>query len=121
MRKVRCRVVDKASGEPIGGVVVHLALRLGDSHSHIHLPVTALRSDAIGYVSFDLQPLIDAGVDTAGGLLVSAPQLRLKDKDLLGALLGDGDGSSGTTGSGSSSTRAAVLLHSSDDVVPDDA
>ena len=79
-----------------------------------------LCSDATGYLSFDLQRLIDAGVDSAGAVLVSAPQLGLRDKDLLGDLISElVRGGSDSPETGASSTRLCgdALLDTNEDVV----
>ncbi len=63
----------------MAGIVVSLSIRAAGRS----VPVSTLRSDATGYVSFDLKSLIDAGVDSVPGLLVSATQIGLKDFDVL--------------------------------------
>lgn len=73
-KRVRCHVLDQASGEPLGGVVVSLSVRPGDDGAAPAIPVATLCSDPTGYLSFDLQELISAGLDMASGVLVSAPQ-----------------------------------------------
>lgn len=82
LRKVRCRLLDRTSGRPIPGVVVSLFLQ-PDEGSALRFPVATLASDATGYLSFDLAPLIKLGLDIVPGLLVSAPEVGLKDQPLL--------------------------------------
>jgi hypothetical protein len=81
LRKVRCRLLDRASGQPVAGIVVSLAIDVDQNGPRIS--VGTLKSDATGYVSFDLQHLLDLGLETAVSLLVTSPRVRLKDHDLL--------------------------------------
>lgn len=84
LNKIRGRLLCQTSGEPVAGVVVSLSIAI-DEKSHI--PVSTLKSDATGYFSFDLQPLIKAGLDTVSGLFISAPQVGLQNYNLLKTLL----------------------------------
>lgn len=86
LTKVRCRLIDKATGQPLAGIVVSLSVGLDEAAKSI--PVSTLRSDATGYLSFDLKSLIDLGLDVVPGLYVSAPQIALKDFNLLGVNAG---------------------------------
>src|SRR5690348_3667868 len=122
LRKVRCRLLDQDSGQPLPGIVVTLALGTGEDGDGPHIPVSSLSSDATGYLSFDLQPLIDLGLDTASSLLVSAPQLGIEERDLLGTFAGvdgggngAGDGGGGNPGRGGG--RAAALAAMQPNVV----
>jgi hypothetical protein len=117
LKKVRCRVLDQASGEPLGGVVVSLSVRPGDDGAGPAIPVASLCSDSTGYLSFDLQELITAGLDMASGVLVSAPQAGVKDRDLLAPLMrSDGDGGGG---GGRAVVRQALLVRGENPNVSD--
>lgn len=85
LQKVRCRLLDRKSARPIAGVIVNLSVALdGDKKSCV--PVSTLRSDTTGYLSFDLTPLIKLGLDQVQGILLSAPRIGLKGSDLLAML-----------------------------------
>jgi hypothetical protein len=71
----------------------------------MRIPVGTLCSDATGYVSFDLKPLIDLGLQTASGLLISAPCAGLHNYNLL-----ETSGSSRRI-EGESSSRVALPSH----------
>src|SRR5437870_4067474 len=92
LKKVRCRLLDQTTGQPLAGIVVNLSLAIGEE-AKSSIPVSTLRSDTTGYLSFDLQPLIKLGLDSVSAVLVSAPQLGLKDRNLLERLsASDSDG-----------------------------
>lgn len=87
LKKVRCRFLDRSTGVPVGGVVASLSVAFGDETKSIRFPVATLFSDATGYMSFDLKPIIDLGLPTASGLFISAPKFRLTNYDLLSSLV----------------------------------
>jgi len=98
LTKVRCRLLDKGTGQPLAGVVVSFSVGVAEKS----IPVSTLRSDATGYLSFDLKSLVDSGLDSVPGMYVSAPQIGLKDFDFLGE-------SAGPAGDISSSLSASAL------------
>lgn len=81
--KIRCRFLHHTTGKPVSGVVASLSISLGESVSSHNLSVGTLCTDATGYLSFDLKPLIDAGIAEASHILISAPKFGLKNLDLL--------------------------------------
>jgi hypothetical protein len=83
LKKVRCRFLNRRSGQPLAHIVA--TLYAVEQESFL-LPVATLRSDATGYMSFDLQPLVAFGIVTADKLLISAPQVGLKGHDLLASI-----------------------------------
>ena len=90
LSKVRARLLDQTTGQPIAGVAVSLSIAVGDGNRST-IPVGTLRSDTTGYFAFDLQPFINLGFDTVSGLLVSAPGVGLKDLDLFKSLAASRD------------------------------
>ena len=84
LKKIRGRLLYRTSGAPVAGVVVTLSITFGENSV---APISTLKSDATGYFSFDLQPLIQAGLDNVTALLISAPQVGLRDYNLLRKLL----------------------------------
>src|SRR4051812_21575633 len=80
-KKIRCRFLDQSTGDPVPGVIASLSVAVGGANS-VRFPVGILCSDATGYMSFALKPLIDLGVD-ASGLFISAPRYGLTNYDLL--------------------------------------
>lgn len=54
IRKIRCFVIGRSSGQPLAGITVSLTAEFDDQHA---LPIGLLTSDKAGYVSFDLAPL----------------------------------------------------------------
>src|SRR5437870_3278020 len=74
LKKLRCRLLDKTTSQPLAAVVTTLAVALDNRSS---LPVATLSSDATGYLSFDLQPLQRFGIDSVVGVFITAPQLGL--------------------------------------------
>lgn len=87
LEKIRCRFLDRTTGAPVPGVVASLSLGIGDAKKSVHLPVATLGSDATGYMSFDLKPLLDLGLSGASGLFISAPKFGLAEYDLLAPLV----------------------------------
>mgnify|MGYP001585925833 FL=1 len=83
LKKIRCRFLDRSTGRPVPGVVASLSVAFGDETKSTRFPVATLSTDATGYMSFDLKPLIDLGLTTASGLLISAPRFGLANYDLL--------------------------------------
>src|SRR5262245_9820168 len=90
LTKVRARLLDQTSGQPVAGVAVSLSIGVVDAN-RATIPVGTLRSDATGYFSFDLRPFINLGLDVVSGLLVSAPRVGLKNLDLLKGLTASRD------------------------------
>jgi|GEM_PF-2430743 len=86
LKKVRCRIMDRTTGQPLAGIILSLSVAIGDGKKSA-LPVSTLSSDRTGYVSFDLQPLIKRGLDTVSAVLVSAPQVNIQNHNLLETLL----------------------------------
>src|SRR5437773_4495994 len=86
LKKIRCRILDRSNGKPVAGVVASLAVSIGEADKPVRIPVGTLRSDATGYLSFDLKPLVDLGLQTASGLLISAPCAGLQNHNLLETL-----------------------------------
>src|ERR1051325_6273094 len=93
LKKARCRLLDRVSGQPVAGVVVSLAVGIDGTGPRI--PVGTLKSDATGYLAFDLQPLVELGMETATSLYVSSVQVGLKNYDLLASLAHAAGGSRG--------------------------
>jgi hypothetical protein len=91
LKKVRCRLLDQKTGRPLAGVAVGLSIGTNGGNGS-RLPVSMLRSDATGYLSFDLQPLIKEGIDTVPAIFISAPQIGLKDRNLLETLSSNSSG-----------------------------
>lgn len=91
MKKLRCRFLDRKTGQPVSAVVVHLSLPIDDEAKR-SLPISTLRTDATGYVSFDLQPITELGLDMVPAIHVSVPQVGLKNYDVLGQLNGPAKG-----------------------------
>jgi len=87
LKKIRCRFLDRSTGMPVSGVIASLSVAIGGAPKLVQLPVATLCTDATGYMSFDLKPLIDLGLVTASGLLISAPKFGLTNYDLLGSLV----------------------------------
>ena len=88
LKKIRCRFLDRSTGQPVPGVIASLSVMVGDLPNNlVQLPVATLSTDATGYMSFDLKPLIDLGLANASGFFVSAPQYGLTNYDLLGSLV----------------------------------
>lgn len=79
--KVRIRLLDRTSGQPVAGIVV--SLTIGIDQTGPRIPVATLKSDSTGYLSFNLQHLVKLGFETAVSLFVSSPQVHLKDHDLV--------------------------------------
>ena len=80
--KVRCRLIDRRTGQPVPGIVVSLSVSVDGATRAI--PISTLSSDATGYLSFDLKPLVDLGIDDVPGVYISAPQVALDQFDLMG-------------------------------------
>jgi GH25 family lysozyme M1 (1,4-beta-N-acetylmuramidase) len=80
-KKIRCRFLDRSTGDPLPGVIASLSVG-GAATNSARFPVATLCSDATGYMSFALKPLIDLGFDAAA-IFISAPQLGLEDYDLV--------------------------------------
>jgi hypothetical protein len=89
LKKVRCRFLDCDTGQPLPGVIVSLSVAVGDGSRSAQLPVATLCSDATGYMSFDLKPIIDLGLVAASGLFISAPKYGLTQYDLLGSFVAE--------------------------------
>ena len=87
LKKIRCRFLDRATGVPVPGVVASLSGATGDETNSIRFPVGTLSTDATGYMSFDLMPLMALNLTTVSGLFISAPQYGLTNYDLLGSLV----------------------------------
>ena len=87
LKKIRCRFLDRSTGVPVPGVIASLSVVISDQPRSAQLPVATLCTDATGYMSFDLKPLIDLGLATASGLSISAPKFGLTNYDLLGSLI----------------------------------
>ena len=81
LTKLRARLLDQTTGQPVAGVAVSLSIAIGDGNRST-IPVGTLRSDTTGYFAFDLRPFINLGLDSVSGLLVSAPEFGLKNLDL---------------------------------------
>jgi hypothetical protein len=110
LTKVRARLLDQTSGQPVAGVVVSLSIGMGNGST---IPVGTLRSDATGYFSFDLRPFINLGLDTVFGLLVSAPGVGLNNLDLLKGLTASGDengNSEGRIGTGTATRGGEAMV-----------
>lgn len=84
LKKLRGRLLCRTTGAPVAGVVVNLLVATNETS---RIPISTLKSDSTGYFSFDLQTLINAGLDTVFGLYISAPQVGLRDHNLLRTLL----------------------------------
>ena len=82
LMKVRCRLIDRRTGQPVPGIVVSLSVSVDGATRAI--PISTLSSDATGYLSFDLKPLVDLGIDDVPGVYISAPQVALDQFDLMG-------------------------------------
>lgn len=87
LKKIRCRFLDRSTGMPVPGVIASLSVGVGDATNSAKLPVATLCTDATGYMSFDLKPLIDLELVTISGLFITAPQFGLTNYDLLGSLV----------------------------------
>jgi hypothetical protein len=87
LKKIRCRFLDQATGQPIPGVIASLSVAVDDATRSAQLPVATLCTDATGYMSFDLKPMIDLGLVAASGLYISAPKFGLVRHDLIGSLV----------------------------------
>lgn len=86
LKKIRCRFLDRSTGTPVPGVVASLSVKVGDPpNNSFQLPVATLCTDATGYVSFDLKPLIELGLGSASGFFISVPKFGLTNYDLLGS------------------------------------
>ncbi|MDE2117577.1 MAG: hypothetical protein KGJ19_03165 [Betaproteobacteria bacterium] len=85
LKKVRCYFLNETTAAPVAGVVASLTVQTSDSADASQFPVTTLCSDAAGYVSFDLKPVIDSGIMEASALLITAPRVGLDGYDLLSA------------------------------------
>ncbi len=88
-KKIRCRFLDRSTGLPVSGVTASLSVAVGDPPNSAQLPVATLCADATGYMSFDLNPLIDLGLVTTStsGFFISAPKFGLINYDLLRSLV----------------------------------
>ena len=87
LKKIRCRFLDRSTGMPVPGVIVSLSVAVGEPPKLALLPIATLCTDATGYLSFDLKPVIELGLGTAAsGLLISAPKYGLTHYDLIAAL-----------------------------------
>ncbi|MCB9453075.1 MAG: hypothetical protein H6672_16690 [Anaerolineaceae bacterium] len=84
LKKIRGRLLRQTSGMPVAGVVVTLSVAIEENS---HVPISTLKSDSTGYFSFDLQALINMGLNTVSGLYISAPQVGLANHNLLRTLL----------------------------------
>jgi len=87
LEKLRCRLLERGSDKPVPGIVVQLSIPLGDQPGR-GVPVATLVSDATGYLSFDLRPLIARGLTAVPGLRLTAAEVGLADYDVLGSLSG---------------------------------
>ncbi len=87
LKKIRCRFLNRSNGTPVPGVIASLSVEVGDATNSVRLPIATLCSDATGYTSFDLKPLIDLGLDTASGFLISAPRFGLENYNLLASFV----------------------------------
>lgn len=83
LKKIRCRFLDRSTGMPVPGVIASLSVAIGDATTSAQFPVATLCTDATGYMSFDLKPLIDFGLTNVFGLFISAPKFGLTNHDLL--------------------------------------
>ena len=80
--KLRCRFLDRVSGEPVRGVIASLSLRFDPASGMAQLPVGTLCSDGAGYVSYDLKQIRLDHLPIVG-LLITAPRFGLLDYDPL--------------------------------------
>ena len=122
--KIRCRFLDRSTGMPVSGVTASLSVAVGVPPNSAQLPVATLRTDATGYMSFDLNPLIDLGLitDSTSGFFISAPKFGLINFDLLRSLVAtsqngvttndkDKDTITDVSGSDASSTNGELMMH----------
>lgn len=110
LRKVRCRILDASSGKPVAGVVATLVAQM-DTAGTSRFPLGTLRSDHVGYLSFDLAPLTRVGVTSAHRLLLTGPRLPGGEVDLLQLLFRRSD--AGASGNDEESTvnHLQILSH----------
>lgn len=91
LKKIRCRFLDQSTGKPVKGVIASLSVKFeaGDGKSNL-IPLSTLSSDATGYMSFDLKPIIQleslAPGFSASNFLISAPKYGLTNYDLFATL-----------------------------------